>query len=114
MDLQLAFTAGRISGSGWDDIGSFDIHGSYCEESMECHWTKRYHGLHSVKYRGFREGKGIWGTWEIGDFARGGFHIWPKQAGDSESVVESEIAAEPVDAIATQTSEVPLAPATDN
>ena len=31
-----------------------------------------------VFYRGFGEGKGIWGTWEIRWEARGGFHIWPR------------------------------------
>jgi len=91
MDLQLTFTEGQISGSGWDDIGSFDIHGSYCEESMECHWVKRYHGLHSVDYRGFREGKGIWGTWTV-DRGTGGFHIWPIGAG--RDVVEQRHEAE--------------------
>jgi hypothetical protein len=30
-----------------------------------------------VTFRGFREGKGIWGTWEIGSAWKGGFHIWP-------------------------------------
>ena len=50
----------------------------------ECHWTKTYLGSHEVFYRGFREGKGIWGTWEIGGglWGRGGFHIWPKAAGE--------------------------------
>ena len=39
-----------------------------------------YPGRHSVSYRGFREGKGIWGTWELGAY-RGGFHIWPLSFG---------------------------------
>ena len=30
-----------------------------------CHWTKRYLGKHDVFYKGFNEGKGIWGVWEI-------------------------------------------------
>jgi len=113
MQLHLTFANGVISGDGNDDIGRFFIKGRY-ESQAECHWTKTYVDAHDVFYRGFREGKGIWGTWEIDNFAHGGFHIWPKRAGDSESVVESEIAAEPVDAIATQFSEASLASATDN
>jgi len=111
MRLHLTFANGVISGDGNDDIGRFFIKGRYDSQS-ECHWAKTYVGAHDVFYRGFREGKGIWGTWEIGNFARGGFHIWPKRAGDSESVVESEIAADPVDAIATEISEAELASAT--
>jgi hypothetical protein len=114
MQLHLTFANGVISGDGNDDIGRFLIKGRYDSQSAESHWTKTYVGAHDVFYRGFREGKGIWGTWEIGNFARGGFHIWPKRAGDTESDVESEIAAEPVDAIATQTSEVPLTPAANH
>ena len=83
MDLLLSFSSGRISGSGWDDIGSFDIRGMYCEQSMECSWAKQYHGRHSVNYRGFREGKGIWGTWSVGG-GTGGFHIWPIGADGDE------------------------------
>ena len=53
-------------------------------------------------YRGFREGKGIWGTWEITIRDHGGFHIWPRQAGEGEARAESASVEEPVDAIATQ------------
>jgi hypothetical protein len=111
MQLHLTFANGMMSGDGNDDIGRFLIRGRYDSQNAESHWTKTYVGAHDVFYRGFREGKGIWGTWEIGNFAHGGFYIWPKQAGDSESVLESEIAAQPVDAIATQISEVPQTPA---
>jgi hypothetical protein len=111
MQLHLTFANGVISGDGNDDIGRFFIKGR-CDSRGECHWTKTYAGAHDVFYRGFREGKGIWGTWEIGNFAHGGFHIWPKRAG--ESVVQSEIAAEPVDAIAIEISEAELALATDD
>jgi hypothetical protein len=93
MDLALTFSAGRISGSGWDDIGSFEIRGTYCEQSLECSWAKQYHGMHTVDYRGFREGKGIWGTWAVAG-QTGGFHIWPIGTGgevfaDTEQVEES-------------------------
>src|SRR5262245_56120114 len=69
------------------------IKGRYDAASMECHWTKTYVGAHDVFYKGFREGKGIWGTWEIGLFGHGGFKIWPRNAGDGEE--ESEMQEEP-------------------
>jgi hypothetical protein len=48
-------------------------------------------GAHDVFYRGFREGKGIWGTWEILWDARGGFHIWPRSfAAANEEAVSAE------------------------
>jgi hypothetical protein len=76
MDLVLAFRAGAISGEGADGIGFFGIDGRYDAQQGECNWTKTYFGSHSVWYAGFREKKGIWGTWRIGAL-RGGFHIWP-------------------------------------
>ena len=39
-------------------------------------------GLHDVSYKGYNEGKGIWGQWEVGSTWRGGFHIWPEAMGD--------------------------------
>ncbi len=102
MDLQLAFANGNMSGDGVDDVGRFLIKGRYDTANRECYWTKIYPGSHDVYYRGFREGKGIWGTWEISLLAHGGFHIWPRQAGEGEAETEAATAAEPVDAIATQ------------
>jgi hypothetical protein len=98
MQLRLEFSAGAMHGDGVDDIGSFAIRGRYDTSSLECSWTKTYPGSHDVSYRGFREGKGIWGTWEIGLFARGGFHIWPKETGESER--ETATQNEPVEAVA--------------
>jgi hypothetical protein len=111
MQLHLTFANGTMSGDGNDDVGRFLIKGRYDSKSLECHWTKSYVGAHDVSYRGFREGKGIWGTWEIGIQNHGGFHIWPKQAGDSEVMAESSTATEPIDAVATQTLEIRSAPA---
>src|SRR3954447_18536962 len=108
MQLHLTFANGIVSGDGNDDIGRFFINGRYDSQAAECHWTKTYVGAHDVFYRGFREGKGIWGTWEIGNLAHGGFHIWPRQAGHFQSIIESEIAADLIDAVATQTSEAPM------
>ena len=83
MDLVLAFRAGIISGDGADGIGMFGIAGRYYADRGECFWTKTYFGAHSVEYAGFREQKGIWGTWTIGG-VKGGFHIWP--IGESSNV----------------------------
>jgi hypothetical protein len=102
MQLHLTFSNGMMSGDGNDDIGRFLIKGRFDSQTAECHWTKTYVGAHDVYYRGFREGKGIWGTWEIGSFADGGFHIWPKRVGDSDALTQTEITAEPLDAIATE------------
>jgi len=107
MQLHLTFANGVMSGDGNDDIGCFFIKGHYDSRNVECHWEKSYVGAHDVFYRGFREGRGIWGTWEIGILNHGGFHIWPRQMEDSETVVASEIVAEPVDAIVIETSAVP-------
>ena len=96
MDLHLSFTNGRITGEGSDDVGSFVIKGEYNAQSAECHWTKTYLGAHDVSYRGFREGKGIWGTWEIRADNRGGFHIWPKESGEGESTNTTALAKRPV------------------
>jgi hypothetical protein len=77
MDLRLSFAEGRITGEGGDDVGAFAIRGDFDCASLECRWIKSYPGSHDVYYHGFREGKGIWGAWDIGVNAHGGFHIWP-------------------------------------
>ena len=91
MDLTLRFAAGRITGDGADAVGIFIIAGHYDATGGDCSWTKTYVGAHDVGYRGFREGKGIWGTWEIQQGWRGGFEIWPLGEGESE---EWELEAE--------------------
>jgi hypothetical protein len=102
MDLRLTFANGNMSGDGMDDIGRFLIKGRYDTASRECYWTKTYVGAHDVFYRGFREGKGIWGTWEITIQDHGGFHIWPRQAGEGEAQDEAAAATEPANAVAAQ------------
>jgi hypothetical protein len=70
-------------------VGGFVIAGGYTDDG-ECRWTKTYPGSHEVAYRGFREGKGIWGLWEIPAYCKGGFHIWPLGAdGAREEAVAS-------------------------
>lgn len=80
MDLMLTFANGHIHGEGADGLGFFVIAGRYSEKDRECHWDKTYVGRHTVAYRGFREGKGIWGTWNLTN-CKGGFHIWPLTEG---------------------------------
>jgi hypothetical protein len=99
MDLFLSFEHGRIQGDGNDDVGAFRISGGYDLDSRECHWTKHYLGAHDVFYKGFGEGKGIWGTWDIGHGNHGGFHIWPR---GNEAATEETRACEenePVEAV---------------
>lgn len=103
MDLHLSFAGGRMSGDGNDDVGRFTIRGRYDANTRECWWTKAYPGSHDVAYRGFREGKGIWGTWEISIFNHGGFHIWPKQAGTGDAEAAFAPQEEPADAVAHET-----------
>jgi hypothetical protein len=102
MDLGLTFANGTISGEGNDDIGAFVIRGRYEAGSREYHWTKTYVGQHDVFYRGFGEGEGIWGVWEVGG-AQGGFKIWPvssgEDAGDQERGAETIEVGEPVEAV---------------
>jgi hypothetical protein len=89
-DLSLTFANGRITGEGNDSIGPFVIAGRYDAVGKECHWTKTYVAAHDVFYKGFREGKGIWGTWEIRATWCGGFHIWPlgSEGGENEAELE--------------------------
>src|SRR4051794_26436975 len=82
MDLHLTFRNGLIRGEGRDRIGPFLIAGRYELDDGNCRWSKRYVGKHDVAYRGYNEGKGIWGTWQILPTWHGGFHIWPVAMGD--------------------------------
>ena len=101
MDLHLVFANGRMTGDGTDDIALFQIKGRYDQETRECGWIKTYPASHDVIYHGFREGVGIWGTWEIPPFSKGGFHIWPKRAQNGEHEILTAEATKPVDAMAT-------------
>ena len=82
MELRLTFQNGGMTGEGRDWVGEFLIKGQYNLADGKCHWTKKYIAKHDVFYQGFNEGKGIWGVWQIGELARGGFHIWPEGLGD--------------------------------
>lgn len=96
MGLILEFNNGRITGEGHDGIGAFVILGTFSAENKECSWDKTYVARHTVKYTGFRENKGIWGTWHIARSATGGFHIWPLSEGAAvTAAVEEETAVQP-------------------
>ena len=107
MDLDLTFAAGKMSGDGNDDVGHFKVHGTYDANTFECSWTKTYVGAHAVYYRGFREGKGIWGTWEITVSHHGGFHIWPKCVGEGDTEVAAAEKGHPAEVIAPAPTAVP-------
>jgi hypothetical protein len=94
MDLVLSFANdGAVSGDGNDDVGHFVVIGRFDNTKAECNWTKTYIGGHDVYYRGFREGKGIWGVWELPSES-GGFHIWP--LGQEEGEQSHEVTKEPM------------------
>lgn len=82
MELHLDFRDGVMTGEGRDRVGHFLVRGRYELEDGTCYWVKRYVGRHDVSYSGFNEGRGIWGTWEIPPYYKGGFHIWPEAMGD--------------------------------
>jgi len=111
MDLALAFCNHTISGDGSDDIGQFVITGRFDETNGECYWTKAYIAGHDVYYRGFREGKGIWGLWELPSES-GGFHIWPLGQGEGEQDYESAEEPAPVETVATEVLPGSTTPAT--
>lgn len=102
MELHLTFTQGGMQGEGRDWVGKFIIRGKYELPDGRCHWTKRYLGRHDVFYKGFNEGKGIWGTWELSGlpsegYCKGGFHIWPEGMPDptqSTLVAEADLPVE--------------------
>ncbi len=101
MELHLQFREGNLTGEGADDVGQFLIKGRYEVARLECYWTKSYVGAHDVFYRGFREGKGIWGTWEITVRDHGGFHIWPRGSGQGEEQHEGQAQTQTAEAAAT-------------
>jgi hypothetical protein len=95
MELRLQFQSGTMTGEGRDWVGPFLVRGQYDVADGRCHWQKRYVGRHDVFYRGFNEGKGIWGTWLIYPVT-GGFHIWPEGMPDPTQPTLSEEADLPV------------------
>jgi hypothetical protein len=82
MEMHLSFRNGVLKGEGRDWVGEFTIWGRYHLNDGRCWWTKSYIDKHTVDYRGYNEGKGIWGTWQMYAPWRGGFRIWPVAMGD--------------------------------
>ena len=80
MDLNLRFHGGKIDGDGADGLDTFVIEGVYDAQTRVCTWRKIYPRTKAVAYQGYREGKGIWGTWTLPE-TKGGFHIWPLSEG---------------------------------
>ena len=99
MDLVMEFGNGIVTGEGNDDLGTFVILGRFDAATRECHWTKTYVGGHDVFYGGFRDGRGIWGTWEIRDATSGGFKVWPLASAAGDDDAEAEARGEPVEAV---------------
>jgi hypothetical protein len=96
MELQLVFRGGTIRGEGRDWVGEFTIRGSYSTTDGKCSWIKQYLAKHMVAYKGYGEGRGIWGTWDMYEPGwRGGFQIWPVGhcVGGDSLVVEEEVEA---------------------
>lgn len=77
MSFTLIFSQGKVHGFGGDDVGSFKWGGYYDTGQMTCKMIKFYI-THRVVYDGNVDENGIWGTWMIENYLKGGFHIWPK------------------------------------
>jgi hypothetical protein len=87
MSFTLTFKNGTVSGSGIDDVAYFTWRGRYDTKTLRCSLHKKYPS-HTVFYDGYVDQNGIWGTWEIPPFNRGGFHLWPK--GLSENITTQD------------------------
>ena len=114
MELVLTFSQGNMTGEGRDFVGNFHVRGQYELKDGHCHFTKRYVGKHDVFYRGYNEGKGIWGVWEMTwnralANQRGGFHIWPEGMGDPTKLQLTEEAALPIEIPEPVQKEEPVA-----
>ena len=95
MNLQLTFCQGAVTGTGRDWIGLFLIRGQYDLDDGRCPLVKRYTYGYDVTYKGYNEGNGIWGVWELDTVGRGGFHIWPEGKSPDDQA-RRETAIEPV------------------
>ncbi|MSR52050.1 MAG: hypothetical protein EXS09_02025 [Gemmataceae bacterium] len=115
MELTLLFANGKMTGDGRDRVGTFTFNGKYDLNDGKCEWVKKYVNAHAVDYRGFNEGKGIWGTWEMhweGAVFTGGFHIWPDGMADPTQPASEEEADTPyeIDTNESGERELELAP----
>jgi hypothetical protein len=102
MEITITFAGGHLTGDGRDRVGKFSFRGTYCTADGKCEWVKHYVKAHAVTYRGFNEGKGIWGTWELIDLGgvyTGGFHIWPEGMADPTQPRLAEEADPPIEVV---------------
>jgi hypothetical protein len=97
MEVTLTFRGGTLDGVGRDWVGQFIVRGTYDVENGKVRFRKVYIGKHLVGYEGVADPKGIWGTWELPQFAmKGGFHLWPKGQGQAEGDTLHAAEEEPV------------------
>ncbi len=92
MYFHLNFSAGQVSGSGSDDVGTFTWSGNYNVKTYAVELVKSY-ATHRVFYRGMADENGIYGQWSIPAFTSGGFHLWPRTGQEEEEEVAEEVAA---------------------
>lgn len=93
MEFTLDFCKQVVTGTGSDDVGAFKWKGRYDTKDETCKMTKYYFGEHTVLYEGNADENGIWGTWFISIYGKGGFHIWPKKKDLKNENVEEEVVA---------------------
>lgn len=102
MELDLTFAGGLVEGAGRDPVGHFTFRGTYDTTNGLCTMVKAY-PTHRVNYRGYNEGQGIFGQWNlVGPFSgvaqHGGFFLWPidglghheRQEAHADAPVEAE------------------------
>merc|ERR1712086_7590 len=101
MRLELHFAQNVVSGSGSDDVGSYQITGRYSSDSRTIAFTKFYNLLnYGVEYRGKCSGQiglGFRGTWHLNseDFSdEGRFHVWPVESNGWEDVQDRSAPAD--------------------
>ena len=105
MEFFLNFNAGVVTGGGSDSVGTFTWKGTYDTKALTCQMTK-YYTSHTVSYNGHVDENGIWGTWQIRTYNKGGFHIWPKKDGNEEEEEEAVEEVKEKEAEILQTLEV--------
>jgi len=108
MRLHIKFAGGSMNARGDDPIGAFTCSGLYSEDTGDVAWTKKYVAAHDVNYKGVRDGRGIWGNWNIG-YVQGGFHIWPDDGEENASEHTATEVAELVTPIEMGTKPVDVA-----
>ncbi len=103
MDLVLTFADHTVSGEGSDDIARFIVTGRFdARQTVRCYWTKLTSADMTFTIGGFREGKGIWGLWELPSESSG-FHIWPRGQEDGDQSHEAAEEPAPLEAVAGET-----------